>query len=310
MLKENHYSSLWVEKYRPKTIDDIVLKDDLKKEFLNITQDIPNILLCGKPGIGKTSLAKLIINSILKCQYIYINASNENGIDTIRNKVVSFAQTKSFDGLRKTILLDEMDAMTGNAMRSLRSIMEEYSETCRFILTANYYNSIIEPIRSRCLIYNIEPDFKGCLARCVHILKTENIKIENPKILIPFITKRFPDLRKIINELQKYSITGYFTPKIDDENFDFYKNFWVMVKEESDSNKIRQKIIDSDLEFDSDYQVFYRNLFSIVLNDKKIEESKQKEILIQIGEYMFRDLTVLDREINFFCLILYIKSIL
>jgi replication factor C small subunit len=183
---------------------------------------IPHLLLCGRAGIGKTTLAKVLINDVLKSQYLYINSSDETGIDTIRNKVTSFAQTRSIDGGKKIILLDEFDGSSPSAQRILRSVMEEYSETTRFILTANYFSKIIEPIRSRCITININPDLKGCVSRCFNILKAEKIEIgDNLPKLVDFVKDRYPDIRRMINDLQKSSISGslIFTDTNLVENF-------------------------------------------------------------------------------------------
>ena len=139
------FDSLWVEKYRPKTLGDIILSDDNLSiiEKYQTENEIPNLLFAGCQGVGKTTLAKILVNDVLECQYLYINASDENGIDTIRSKVTQFAQTRSLDGKIKVIILDECDGLSQDAQRALRNTMEEYAEITRFILTANYSHRII-----------------------------------------------------------------------------------------------------------------------------------------------------------------------
>ena len=132
------FNNLWVEKYRPKTIDEMVLSGENRAYFNTLKDEVPNLLFVGTPGIGKTTIAKIIVQDILKCQYLYINASDENGIDTIRSKVCGFSQTKSLDGSIKIVILDEADGITIDGQRALRNTMEEYSSFTRFILTANY----------------------------------------------------------------------------------------------------------------------------------------------------------------------------
>ena len=165
-------SDIWCEKYRPSTLDEIVLDNNTKTYFnkVQVEQNIPNVLFVGKPGIGKTSLAKIIVKDILKCQYLYINASDENGIDTIRTKVLNFAQTKSLFGQIKVIILDECDGLSIDAQKALRNSIEEYHELTRFILTANYKHKIIPALQSRCQALDIKPVVELAVKRCYNIL--------------------------------------------------------------------------------------------------------------------------------------------
>ena len=201
------FSNIWVEKYRPKKLDDFVISEENKSIITSFIQknEIPNLLFTGTPGIGKTSLAKILVNDILKCQYLYINASDENGIDTIRTKVTNFAQTKSIDGKIKVIILDETDGLSLDGQRALRNTMEEYSKITRFILTANYKHKIITALQSRCQSIDLVPPLTLVAKRCLFILKAEKIDIvESDKIKVAQLVKSFyPDLRKCINELQK-----------------------------------------------------------------------------------------------------------
>jgi replication factor C small subunit len=307
----NHYNNLWVEKYRPKTLDDILLDSQLKEHFKKITDDIPNLLFYGSPGTGKSTLAKIIINDILKCQYLYINASDENGIDTIRNKVISFAQTRSLDSKKKVVILEEADGLTGESLRILRNVMEEYVDTTRFILTANYLNKIIEPIRSRCMLFKLQNDIKDCVARCAEIIKNENIKIsdESKKKFIEFVTDRYPDLRRIINDLQRFCVTGELIIPDGDELLDLtgYIIKGITISKIS-SLDIRKKVIESEKNFGNDYQQLLKNLFDYVYSSDELSDKLKKSFLIDIGEHLYRDNFVLDHEINFFCCVLAMEA--
>ena len=307
---KNNYDKLWVEAYRPKKLSDIVLSEENRKQISAFSDDIPHLLFCGRAGIGKTTLAKVLIHDVLKCQYLFINASDETGVDTIRNKVISFTQTRSIDGLKKVVLLDEMDSLSGSAMRILRNVMEEYSETTRFILTANYFSKIIEPIRSRCITINLNPDLKGCVSRCYDILKAEKIEIgENLPKLVEFVKDRYPDMRRILNDLQKTSISGslVFTDTNIFENF--AKILWEKLKSRKNVIDIRKFVIEGENDFDSDYQNLYTALFNFIF-DSDIEESIKKVLLLELGEAVYRDNFVVDHEINFFCFLLTVENIL
>lgn len=305
------YDSLWIEKYRPKTLNDIILNDENRLFFSSINNDTPHIMLWGGPGTGKTTLAKIIVNDILKCQYLYINASDENGVDTIRNKVISFSQTKSFDGNKKIVILDESDGLTNEGQRILRNVMEEYAEQTRFILTANYFNKIIEPIRSRCVLFNLKPDLEDSFKRCFFILEKENVEINDdlkPQIL-EFIKKRHPDLRRTINDLQKFSIDRNLNldKKINLNTLSIQIFKGLLSK--TSVLQLRKFIIENETVFDSDYQSLLKEFFELVYNSK-LDEKKKKLLLLEVGEYMYRDNFVLDHEINFFCCLTAIENVL
>jgi replication factor C small subunit len=306
------YNSLWVEKYRPSTLDDILLTDEVKTFFKSLVDEIPHVFLWGKPGTGKTTLAKIVVNDILKCQYLYINASDENGVDTVRNKIISFAQTKSFDGKMKIIILDEADGLTKEGQRILRNVMEEYSDNVRFILTANYYNEIIEPLESRCIIFNLKPTLQQAVERCLLVLSKENIQLPSDisDKLKTFIEKREFDLRRCINDLQKFSINGVFTVETTSNSLlqAAQKITKSLLMKESVLD-IRKYVILNENAFESDYQSLMKEIFSLVFNSK-LEDKQKKSILLELGEYMYRDNSVLDHEINFFCCLMSIEKIL
>jgi len=308
----NKYRDLWVNKYSPKTIQDIVLSKDNRNFFSKINDDTPHMLFHGSPGIGKTALSKILVNDVLKCQYLYINASDENGVDTIRNKVISFSQTSSFDGKKKVIILDEADGLSVDSQRILRNVMEEYASTTRFILTANYINRIIEPLCSRCLLFNVLPELDDVIKRVCFILKSENVKVEDnqKEKLLTYIENNFPDMRRIINDLQMFSITGSLVINGTDKVKNFAQTvFDNLIKKTSDV-EIRKLIIESEKTFGSNYQSLMRELFELFFLTDLVKDEKKKSVLLEIGEHMYRDNLVIDHEINMFCLILNIKKTL
>ena len=305
----NRYQDLWVQKYAPQSLNEIVLSSENRDFFSKINDDTPHLFLYGNAGTGKTSLAKIIVNDIIKCQYLYINASDENGVDTIRNKVISFSQTRSLDGKKKVIILDEADGLSTESQRILRNVMEEYASTTRFILTANYFNKIIEPLHSRCLLFNIVPSLDDCIKRCCFILKSENIKVEESQKqkLLEYINNNFPDIRRIVNDLQRFSINGTFNVKETNQIKNLTHSIFSDLCSNVSTLDIRKKVISEEKDFGSDYQNLLKELFEIVY-DSNLPEDKKKTIMLDVGEHMYRDNMVLDHEINFFCCILNIKK--
>lgn len=303
------FEDLWIEKYRPHLLADIVLTKE-NREIINKfsnSNEIPNLLFVGKAGIGKTSLAKIIVNNILQCQYLYINASDENGIETIRNKVTTFSKTKSFDGTIKVIILDEVDGLTLDAQRCLRNAMEEFSGYTRFILTANYKHKVINPLQSRCQSLDLVPPLKGFKTRLYEILESEQITVnESCDKSIESITKKYyPDLRKTINEIQKHAVNGALSNIDTTITNNFAKNIYKLVQDKK-TLKLRKNIIENEAKFNADYEQLLIDLFNHVC-DEKISDNTKREHLLVISEHIYRSAFVADQEINFFSCLLSLK---
>ena len=303
------FNNLLVERYRPKTLADIVLTDEERTYFesLKSKEEIPNLLFAGNPGTGKTTLSKIIATDILDCQYLYINASDENGIDTIRSKVIGFASTKSLDGKLKLVLFDECDALTLDSQKALRNVIEEFSHNTRFIFTCNYLFKIIPALQSRCQIFNLTPPLEGVILRVIHILKEEGIKVpEDEKTkLSELIRSGYPDMRRIINDVQKFSITGSLKIK-DNQVKGVAEKVIEKIKSKVPPAQLRQYVIEREQDFSNDYLQLLKQMFEVVFQDEQLASNKTK-FLLTISEGMYKDAIVIDKEINWFstCLHLY-----
>jgi DNA polymerase III delta prime subunit len=294
------FENLFPERYRPSKLEDIILTEDNRKliEQFRTQSEINHLLFVGPPGIGKTSLAKIIVNEILQCQYLYINASDENGIDTIRNKVINFALTKSLDGKLKTIILDEADALSGDAQRALRNVMEEYAGYARFILTGNYKYKIVEPIVSRCISLDLTPPLEAVMKRCLTVLKSEGITLPVDQQLkfAQLVRNNYPDIRKCLNDLWKYSASNKVINIPDSHQDTFISTVYQFITQKK-INEIRKFIISSESQIHSDYVTLLRNLFNHV--DKNEQDTNKKKIyLLTIAEHLYRSAFVVDQEIN------------
>jgi len=297
------FNSLFVEKYRPQTLDDIILTDENYAAFNQFKDkgEIPNLLFAGAPGIGKTSLAKIIVNSLIDCDYLYINASDENDIESIRAKCVPYAKQRPTKGKINVIILDECDGLMQESQRALRNIIEEYSKTTRWVLTCNYIHRIIPALQSRCQSYDLTPPVLEVVKRCADILNYEKITLseENRDYFIKLIKKDYPDIRKCVNNIQKYTVNGRLT--IDREETD--KVFIDELYEYIESNnpiKARKFLVENDEKFNGEYHSLLKLLFNYTFEKEDIQEDKKRDLLILISEYLYRNTFVLDKEINAF----------
>ena len=293
------FDKIWVEKYRPNKLDDVILDEASLRVVSQFEDEIPNLLFVGNPGTGKTTLARIIVNDILKCNYLYINASDESGIDTIRHNITNFAQTKSFDGKVKVVILDEADGLTGQAQAALRNTMESFAKYCRFILTANYKHKIIPALQSRCQSLDLKPVIDQAVKRCYNILKTEKVNIsdDQKKKFVQLVKRFFPDLRKTINEIQKAVIDSELcisNTGTDNELLD--KVYQGVV---TDTIKLRKYLIENEDRFQGDYDTLLGSFLDHIYQ-KQIDDMKKKEMIAIIADHLYKSAFVVDKEINAF----------
>ena len=288
--------SLWVEKYRPSNLDTYIGNEHLKSKVSIYLEsgDLPHLLLFGKAGTGKTTLAKLLVNNI-DCDYIYINASDENSVEVVRDKVKNFASTLGFQEL-KVIILDECDYITPNAQAALRNLMETFSKHCRFILTCNYVERIIDPIQSRCQSFQIiPPDRKQIAQHLSNILDNENIKYELDNI-VTIVNGGYPDIRRVINSSQRQVVKGEL--KIDESTIlqnDYKLQVLEVLKTQDKKNSfknIRQVLADSKI---TDFSDLFRLLFDTV---DDWGGGHIAECILVLSRYQQSDAVVVDKEIN------------
>ena len=293
---------LWVEKYRPSTIEECILPDEIKKTFQEYVNkgEIPNLLLSGGPGVGKTTVAKALCNEV-GCDYLVINGSDENGIDVLRNKIKNYASSMSFSGGRKVIIIDEADYLVANSTQpALRGAIEEFSTNCSFIFTCNYKNRLIGPIHSRCTVIDFKVKNKQEMAlkffKTVEtILKTENIQYKKD-VVAKLITNHFPDNRRIINELQRYSVSGIIDEGILGNITDVQISDLIPHLKAKKFNSVRSWVVNN---IDSEPSVIFRKLYEEMM--PLIEPSTIPNLIQNIGEYDFRSAFVSDQEINLMC---------
>ena len=302
-------NSLWTEKYRPSDFSTYVGNDDVKEVFESYvqSQDIPHLLLYGPAGGGKTTAAKILINKI-ECDYLIINASDERGIDVIRDKIKNFASTQGFKNL-KIILLDESDALTFDGQAALRNVMETFSKHCRFILTCNYVEKIITPIQSRCQSFNITPPTKKDVAKQVSfILNQEGVQFDI-KDLVPIIDNGYPDLRKIINQCQQSTKKGVLTPSKENLLHNDFKSKLLEILKSREGKPakfmlIRQAVADAKIKsFNDIYTFLFQQL------DQYAENGKVGEYVINLQIGQFEDSMSVDKELCFMACIVKILNI-
>jgi DNA polymerase III delta prime subunit len=294
---------LWVEKYRPKTIEDCILPDTIKKTFIDFLDkgEVPNLLLAGPAGCGKTTVAKALCNE-LGVDYYVINGSDEGRfLDTVRNNAKNFASTVSLSSTakHKVIIIDEADNTTNDVQLLLRAFTEEFSGNCRFIFTCNFKNKIIEPLHSRCAVveFGIGGKQKPAIAaafykRIQQILDAEEIKYDN-KVLVELINKHFPDWRRVLNECQRYSVGGQIDTGILASFTELAVNELIKNLKEKNFPEVRKWIVSN---LDNDTAILLRRIYD-VLYDSLVPNSIPSAVLV-LAKYQYQAAFVADQEIN------------
>jgi len=296
MMNQNKEHTLFVEKYRPVSLENYIGNEHLKtkvSKYIN-TGDIPHLLLHGKAGTGKTTLAKLLVSNI-DCDQMYINASDENNVETVRNKIKVFASSVGFKDL-KVIILDECDFLTPNAQAALRNLMETFSRHCRFILTCNFVERIIDPIQSRCQSYQIIPPSKKEVAvHTANILTTEGVTYDNNDI-VSMVNSGYPDIRRIINAVQRNIVDNNLIVDTESLVQNDYKLQVLEILQTQDKKlafkNLRQLLADSQIR---DYADLFRLLYDDIDSYGK---GHIAEVILTIAKYELSDAQVVDKEIN------------
>ena len=292
---------LWVEKYRPNSISGCILPNELKNTFTEIVKDkdIPNLILSGGPGVGKTTVAKAMIEEI-GATYMMVNGSEESGIDTLRTKIKNFASTVSLEGGRKYIILDEADYLNPQSTQpALRGFMEEFHKNCGFILTCNYKNRLIQPLHSRCSVIDfvIPKNQKPKLASdfyesIINILKKENIKFE-PAVIRELLMKFFPDWRRVLNELQRYSVSGKIDAGILVNLSEVNINELIKSLKQKEFTNVRKWIVDN---IDNDHTRIFRHIYDSLYDC--VDTNSIPHAVLILADYSYKSAFVADQEIN------------
>jgi DNA polymerase III delta prime subunit len=291
---------LWTEKYRPQTIEDCILPERLKKPFQEYVnqKNIPNLLLAGGAGVGKTTVAKAMCNEI-GCDYMVINGSDESGIDTFRTKIKNYASSMSLTGGRKVIIIDEADYLNPNSTQpALRNAIEEFASNCSFIFTCNYKNRIIEPLHSRCAVieFSLKNGEKAKMAsaffkRVQTVLQSENVDFED-KVIAELTKKHFPDFRRILNELQRYSQFGKIDTGILAQIGDVSINEIVKFIRDKDFGAIRKWVATNEVDSGTLFRKIYDSMYDVMK-----PQSIPQAVLI-LADYQYKSAFVADHEIN------------
>lgn len=292
---------LWVEKYRPKTVEETILEPKLKETFTKIVEsgEVPNMLFTGTAGLGKTTVAKAICNE-LDLDYIIINGSEEGNIDTLRTKIKQFASSISLSGGYKVVILDEADYLNPQSTQpALRGFIEEFSNNCRFILTCNFKNRIIEPLHSRCSVYafnttkkDLAPLAGQMMKRIEQILSNEGVTYK-PQIIAEIIKKFAPDWRRILNELQRYSVSGSIDEGILVSVSDASYDVLFSSLKEKDFKKMRQWVVNN---IDTDPSSIFRGIYDRMSD--KIKPQSIPQLVLILAEYQYKAAFVADAELN------------
>lgn len=299
---ERENETLWVEKYRPHNLDECILPKRTKEVFKGFIEkkEIPNLLLHSRcAGLGKTSMARILAEE-LGYEVLFINASLENGIDVLRNKIANFASTVSFFSTKKCVILDEADALNPNSIQpALRGFIEQFSQSVRFIFTCNYVNKILPPIVSRCTVIDFNPPsnekkelLKQSLERLEYILQNENVKYDR-KTVAKMLLSHYPDMRRTINELQRYSAGG----EIDDGimvnmNHDNFSNLVKFLREKNFKDMRLWVANNKDIEPEKIFSFFFENA------SKFMKPESIPQLIIMTDRYQYMGAFVVDQEIN------------
>jgi replication factor C small subunit len=286
--------TLWIEKYRSQTLQQYIGNDAIKARIADCiaNNDIPHLIFAGSAGTGKTTLAKLIVKNI-QCDYLYINASDENGIDTIRDKVKGFASTASFQPI-KVVILDEADFLTQPAQAALRNLIEEYSAYTRFILTCNYVERLIEPLQSRCELHMLKPPTKGAVAKhiCTNILDVESVTYDVQDV-VRVINEFYPDIRSVIKVLQSNVRDSKLTVTTLDDNWT-KQLIQILIKRDKNAwYQVRQLVADAQVD---DFQTAYRYMFDHMT---EFSYGNDAQLSVILDDFIWRAGVVPDKEINF-----------
>lgn len=286
--------TLWIEKYRSQTLQQYIGNDAIKARIADCiaNNDIPHLIFAGSAGTGKTTLAKLIVKNI-QCDYLYLNASDENGIDTIRDKVKGFASTASFQPL-KVVILDEADFLTQPAQAALRNLIEEYSAYTRFILTCNYVERLIEPLQSRCELHMLKPPTKGAVAKhiCTNILDVEGVTYDVQDV-VKVINEFYPDIRSVIKVLQSNVRDSKLTVTTLDDNWT-KQLIQILIKRDKNAwYQVRQLVADAQVD---DFQTAYRYMFDHMT---EFSYGNDAQLSVILDDFIWRAGVVPDKEINF-----------
>lgn len=296
-----NHDSLWVEKYRPRSVDDCILPDNLKETFNNIvrTGKIPNMLFTGTAGLGKTTIARAICDT-LDLDYILINGSEQGNIDTLRGKIKQFASSVSLSGGYKVVILDEADYLNPQSTQpALRGFIEEFSDNCRFILTCNFKNRIIEPLHSRCGVYEFNTNKQSMAELCPafmkrlqFILKEEGVTYNN-EVLANLIMRYAPDWRRIINECQRHSVDGELRVEVLSKGSQQeYDNLFACLKQK-DFKKMRRWVTDNvDVDATSIFRGVYDNMY------ESVAPNSIPQLVLILADYQFKQAFVADTELN------------
>ena len=292
---------LWVEKYRPRTVSDTILPGQLKQTFQQFVDDgnVPNLILTGSAGVGKTTIAKAMLEQ-LECDYIVINGSMNGNIDTLRNDIMSFASSVSLQGGRKYVILDEADYLNPNSTQpALRNFMEEFSKNCGFILTCNFKNKIIDPLHSRCSVIEFKlskEDKMECAAqmfkRTCDILTNESVEFDKA-VVVEVVKKHFPDNRRILNELQRYSATGRIDTGILNNLQEVTMTNLVGSLKEKDFTSVRKWVAENS---DADNTTIFRRLYDKCSDF--LEPGSVPQLVLILADYQYKSAFVADHEIN------------